>query len=117
MDYTNHASNPQNRVVSNCKQLAISALFRNRHSLWKVVLQIVVYDSQIFDFLEELVNFLEGKMTEIDSVGSILEFVVYCFRTILLVCCENRALMFCFLCLAGKTQYGFCAEMVGNIYE
>lgn len=76
-----------------------------------------MYDSQIFDFLEELVNFLEGKMTQRDSVGSILEFVVYCFRTILLVCCENIALIFCFLCLTGKTQYEFCAEMVGNIYE
>ena len=60
----------------------LSPLSLNENLMWKIPFQIVVYDSQIFDFTEGLVNFLEGKMNGIDSVGSVLLFAASCFSAI-----------------------------------
>ena len=76
MDHNKQTSYSENHVVSNLVHIAISPSSWTENLLWKIQFQIVVYDSQIFDFTEELVHFLEGKMKEIDAVGSILVFVV-----------------------------------------
>ena len=78
MDHDKQTSNSENHVVCNLMHIAIRPSSWTENLLWKIQFQIVVYDSQIFDFTEELVHFLEGKMKEIDAVGSILVFVVSC---------------------------------------
>ena len=78
MEADKQTSNSENHVVCNLMHIAISPSSWTENLLWKIQFQIVVYDSQIFDFTEELVHFLEGRMKEIDAVGSFFVFVVPC---------------------------------------